>query len=109
MIFDPVYLLFVLPGLALSMWASRRVKSAFKKYATVRSARGLSGAEAAQVLLRGAGITDVRIVRAHGVLSDHYNPLTKTSTGSLRVNGQPEEPGAGRPGRGQSSAASQDR
>ena len=78
MIFDPVYLLFVLPGLALSMWASRRVKSAFKKYATVRSARGLSGAEAAQVLLRGAGITDVRIVRAHGVLSDHYNPLTKT-------------------------------
>ena len=45
MIFDPVYLLFVLPGLALSMWASRRVKSAFKKYATVRSARGLSGAE----------------------------------------------------------------
>ncbi len=78
MIFDPVYLLFVLPGLALSMWASRRVKSAFKKYATVRSARGLSGAEAAQVLLRGAGITYVRIVRAHGVLSDHYNPLTKT-------------------------------
>ena len=78
MIFDPVYLLFVLPGLALSMWASRRVKSAFKKYATVRSARGLSGAEAAQVLLRGAGITDVHIVRAHGVLSDHYNPLTKT-------------------------------
>ena len=78
MIFDPVYLLFVLPGLALSMWASRRVKSAFKKYATVRSARSLSGAEAAQVLLRGAGITDVRIVRAHGVLSDHYNPLTKT-------------------------------
>ena len=78
MIFDPVYLLFVLHGLALSMWASRRVKSAFKKYATVRSARGLSGAEAAQVLLRGAGITDVRIVRAHGVLSDHYNPLTKT-------------------------------
>ena len=78
MIFDPVYLLFVLPGLALSMWASRRVKSAFKKYAAVRSARGLSGAEAAQVLLRGAGITAVRIVRAHGVLSDHYNPLTKT-------------------------------
>ena len=37
MIFDPVYLLFVLPGLALSMWASRRVKSAFKKYATVGS------------------------------------------------------------------------
>ena len=78
MIFDPVYFLFILPGLALSIWASMRVKSAFKKYSKVRSARGLSGAEAAQVLLRGAGITDVRIVRAHGVLSDHYNPITKT-------------------------------
>jgi Zn-dependent membrane protease YugP len=76
--FDPIYFVFILPGLALSMWASFRVKSAFNKYSKVRSMRGLTGAEAAQELLRGAGITDVRIVRAHGVLSDHYNPVTKT-------------------------------
>jgi hypothetical protein len=78
MIFDPMYFLFIVPGMALSIWASARVKRAFNKYSKVRSARGLTGAEAAQVLLRGAGITDVRIVRAHGVLSDHYNPVTKT-------------------------------
>jgi uncharacterized protein len=78
MMFDPLYLLFVLPGLALSMWASFRVKSTFNKYSRVRSARGVTGAEAAAELLRGAGITDVRIVRSHGMLSDHYNPLTKT-------------------------------
>jgi hypothetical protein len=78
MIFDPMYFLFIVPGMALSIWASVRVKRAFNKYSKVRSARGLTGAEAAQVLLRGAGITDVRIVRAHGVLSDHYNPVTKT-------------------------------
>jgi uncharacterized protein len=78
MIFDPMYLLFILPGLALSMWASMRVKSTFNKFSKVRTMRGLTGAEAAQVLLRGAGITDVRIVRSHGVLSDHYNPVTKT-------------------------------
>jgi Zn-dependent membrane protease YugP len=78
MIFDPVYILFILPGLVLSIWASVRVKSAFKKYSKVRCVRGLTGAQAAQELLRGAGITDVRIVRAHGVLSDHYNPVTKT-------------------------------
>ena len=78
MIFDPMYFVFILPGLGLSIWASVRVKSAFNKYSKVRTARGLTGAEAAQVLLRGAGITDVRIVRAHGVLSDHYNPMTKT-------------------------------
>ena len=78
MIFDPMYFLFILPGLALSMWASFRVKSTFNKYSKVRSARGLTGAEAAQELLRGAGIGDVRIVRSHGVLSDHYNPVTRT-------------------------------
>ena len=78
MLFDPMYFLFILPGLALSIWASVRVKSTFNKYSKVRSVRGFSGAEAAQELLRGAGITDVRTVRSHGVLSDHYNPITKT-------------------------------
>ena len=78
MFFDPMYLLFIAPGLALSMWASFRVKSAFNKYSQVRSLRGMTGAEAAQELLRGAGITDVRIVRAQGILSDHYNPVTRT-------------------------------
>lgn len=78
MIFDPIYLLFIAPGLALSLWASMRVKSTFNKYSKVRSMRGLTGAQAAQELLRGAGITDVTIVRSRGMLSDHYNPVTKT-------------------------------
>ena len=78
MIFDPMYFVFIIPGLILSMWASFRVKSAFKKYSKVRSARGMTGAEAAQEMLRRAGISDVRILRSHGMLSDHYNPLNKT-------------------------------
>jgi hypothetical protein len=78
MIFDPMYFLFIVPGLALSLWASYRVKSTFNRYSQVPSRRGLTGAEAAQMLLRGAGISDVRIVRSHGMLSDHYNPVTKT-------------------------------
>jgi hypothetical protein len=78
MIFDPMYFLFLAPGLALSLWASWRVKSAFKKYSQVRSARGLTGAEAAQEMLDRAGITGVKIVPTRGMLSDHYNPLNKT-------------------------------
>ena len=78
MIFDPMYFLFIAPGLALSLWASFRVKSAFNKYSKVRSARGLTGAEAAQEMLDRAGIADVKIVPTHGMLSDHYNPLNKT-------------------------------
>ena len=78
MYFDPLYLLLALPGFLLSLWASFRVKSAFKKYSQVRTMRGLTGAEAAQEMLRYAGIGDVTIVRAQGILSDHYNPLNKT-------------------------------
>jgi uncharacterized protein len=87
MFFDPLYLLFVLPGLGLSLWASARVKSSFKKYSKVRTARGFTGAQAAQELLRGAGITDVKIVRSAGVLSDHYNPVSKTLALSESVYG----------------------
>ena len=78
MLFDPMYFLFIAPGLALSLWASWRVKKVFNKYSQVRSARGLTGAEAAQEMLARAGITDVKIVPTRGMLSDHYNPLNKT-------------------------------
>lgn len=40
--------------------------------------RGYTGAQAAQILLDGAGIHDVQVVPTHGYLSDHYNPATKT-------------------------------
>jgi uncharacterized protein len=71
------YLLFILPGLLLSLWATWRTRSAFKKYSRVRSARGLTGAQAAQTMLSAAGINDVRVVPVAGNLSDHYNPATK--------------------------------
>jgi Zn-dependent membrane protease YugP len=73
-----MYFVFVIPALLLSLWASFRTKSAFNKYSQVRTARGLTGAQAAQILLDRAGIHDVRIVPTHGVLSDHYNPVNKT-------------------------------
>ena len=78
MFFDPMYLLFIAPGFLLSLWASFQVKRTFKKYSGIRSMRGMSGAEAAAELLRGAGISDVKIVRHQGMLTDHYNPLSKT-------------------------------
>ena len=75
--FDPMYLLFIAPGLLLSVWASFRVKTTFNKYSQVRSQRGMTGAQAAYELMRRAGITDVEVVRTNGMLSDHYNPVTK--------------------------------
>ena len=66
MMFDPIYFVFLAPALLLSLWASFRTKSAFNKYSQVRTATGLTGAEAAARMLAGAGITDVKIVAAEG-------------------------------------------
>jgi Zn-dependent membrane protease YugP len=76
--FDPLYLMMLAPALALSLWASFRTKSAFNKYSKVRVSTGMTGAQAAQRLLSAARITDVKIVPHRGMLSDHYNPVTKT-------------------------------
>jgi Zn-dependent membrane protease YugP len=75
---DPKYFLFLLPALAFSLWASWRTRAAFNKFSRVRTARGLTGAQAAQEMLRYAGISDVQVVPTSGFLSDHYNPANKT-------------------------------
>jgi len=76
--FDPMYFAFILPALALSLWASFRTRSAFNKYSQVRTMRGLTGAQAAKAMLDRAGIYDVQVVPTHGMLTDHYNPTNKT-------------------------------
>jgi Zn-dependent membrane protease YugP len=78
MMFDPMYFLFIAPAFVFSLWASWRTKANFKKYSKVPVSSGLSGAEAAARLLEGAGIRDVTITRSRGMLSDHYNPVTKS-------------------------------
>jgi len=89
MFFDPIYLLFMIPALLLSLFASWRTKSAFKKYSKVRTLNGMTGAQAAQVLLDRAGIDDVKVVPTRGYLSDHYNPMNKTLALSETVYGSP--------------------
>jgi len=89
MVFDPMYLLFIAPAFVLSLWASFRTKSAFKKYSRVGVATGLTGARAAERMLDAAGIHDVKVVAHRGMLTDHYNPLTKTLALSEQVHGVP--------------------
>ena len=76
MYFDPTYML-VLVGVVLCLLASARVKSTFRKYSQFRNSRGITGAEAAERVLHGAGIYDVRIEHVAGELTDHYDPRSK--------------------------------
>ena len=72
------FLLLVIPFILLSVWAASRVKGSFRKWSHVPIRSGYSGAEAAQIILRGAGIHDVTIEGVPGMLSDHYDPRSKT-------------------------------
>jgi uncharacterized protein len=78
MLFDPLYLLVMVPGLLLSLWASMRVKSTFRRYSQVGSRSGLSGADAARELLRRQNISGVTVEPVEGFLSDHYDPSSRT-------------------------------
>ncbi|HBY47636.1 MAG TPA: zinc metallopeptidase [Thermomicrobiales bacterium] len=75
--FDPLYFVFMLPAIALVMFAQYRVKSTFQKYSQVQTNQGITGAQAAAEILRSNGITDVQIERIQGSLSDHYDPRSK--------------------------------
>ena len=74
---DPLYIIIIAPGLALSLYATFRTKSTFSKYSKVGSRSGLTGAQAAEQMLKRQGVSGVRIERFGGWLSDHYDPSKK--------------------------------
>jgi Zn-dependent membrane protease YugP len=64
---------------AIASWAvGKRLKNKFEKYSQIGLRSGISGAEAAEKMLRDNGIHDVRILSTPGRLTDHYNPTDKT-------------------------------
>ena len=77
MYFDPTYVLVIL-GVIICLAASAKMRSTFNKYSRVRSRTGMTGREAAEYVLRSAGIYDVRVEHVGGNLTDHYDPRTKT-------------------------------
>lgn len=77
-LFDPLYLIILIPTMLLSIWAQAKVKGAYNKWSKVQNRRGMSGAEAARDMLSREGVNDVRIEMVRGWLSDHYDPTSKT-------------------------------
>lgn len=69
------YLIFVVPTIILALWAQSKVSSTYNKYARVPSRGQITGAEAAAAVMRNAGISNVKIVKVRGHLTDHYDPI----------------------------------
>lgn len=78
MIFDPLYFVFMIPGLLLSLWASSKVKGTFRRYGQIATRSHLTGADVARRILEDHGIHDVKVERVAGNLTDHYDPSNKT-------------------------------
>lgn len=74
--FDSTFVILI-PGIILGLYAQFRIMAAYGKYRATPSERGLSGAEAAAILLRNSGLNDIAIEEIGGQLSDHYDPRSR--------------------------------
>ncbi len=74
MFFDPMYFVFMLPGLLFMLWAQSKVKGNYAKYSKVRVQNGMTGAQVARALLDSNGLYNVPVEAVPGELTDHYDP-----------------------------------
>ncbi len=73
-----IYCILLVPVMLLSLWAQAQVSGNFKKYSRMSNRRRLTGAQAAEAVLRANGVYDVRITSTMGELTDHYDPRDNT-------------------------------
>ncbi len=72
--FDIYYFVLIIPAMLFAMWAQFKVSSTFNRYSAQRTRNGLTGAQAAEAVLRACGVQNIRIERVRGSLTDHYDP-----------------------------------
>lgn len=70
-------MILLLIGIAITLWASYNIKAAFKKYSQLRYSKNATAEVVANWILKQNGITNVRIERISGSLTDHYDPVNK--------------------------------
>src|SRR3954454_24125672 len=74
----PLFLVCTIVPLLFGLWAQRRVKRTFAKYAEVAPRNGMTGTDAAAAVLRSSGLPDLQIRPVEGQLTDHYDPRSRT-------------------------------
>lgn len=72
--YDYSYIVFVLPVLIASLIVQSKMKRTYFKYSKINNSRYLTGAQAAQIVLRYYNIYDVNIISVNGTLTDAYDP-----------------------------------
>src|SRR4030042_419032 len=75
--FDPVWFLVMIPPFIFMIYAQVKVSSAFNKYSKRANSQRLTGAEAAERVLRANDLSNVRVEGVKSRLGDHYDPSKK--------------------------------
>jgi len=86
--FDPTFLL-IIPVLILSFYAQNKVKSNYNKFNKIKNSAGLSGSEVAKKILNRNGVSNIKIQKTEGTLTDHFNPREKVVNLSEEVYSKP--------------------
>jgi Zn-dependent membrane protease YugP len=92
---DPLFWVFILPGLLIGLYGQSRMKMNVAKYSQIGTQSGITGAQVARRLLDAQGLHDIAIESAPGVLSDHYDPRAKILRLSQQVYFTPSIAAAG--------------
>jgi uncharacterized protein len=77
MMFDAMFMMFMIPGLLLALYAQFRLSSTYSRYSREGIANGMTGAQAAREILDSAGLNDMPVQMVRGHLTDHYDPMRK--------------------------------
>ncbi|GEN31798.1 hypothetical protein HNQ35_000554 [Cerasibacillus quisquiliarum] len=64
--------------LIVPLWAQAKVKSTYSKYSKIATSSKMTGAQVARQILNDNGLFDVTVEETRGILSDHYDPRSKT-------------------------------
>ena len=83
--FDPYYWMILVPAMLIALVAQIQVSSTFNRYSKVRSARGMTGAQAAEAVLRANGVSGVAIERVGGLL-DRGAKIDRVLTGQIATS-----------------------
>ena len=75
--FDPVWFLVMLPPFIFMIYAQVKVNSAFNKYSKMANSQNVTGAEAAERLLRANDLNNIKVEGVKSRLGDHYDPGKK--------------------------------
>ena len=74
---DWTYIILVLPAVIFALVAQAKVSSTFEKYNKVATRSGMTGYNAARMILDRNGLYDVKVEHIGGNLTDHYDPRAK--------------------------------